>query len=75
MITLLIIEQCQAPPAISHANIAPAKNLHNQGSTVHYACDVGYTLQGKSSRVCGQQGEWVDPEPSCVCAVTLMNGK
>lgn len=69
------IEQCQGPPAISHANIAPAKNVHNQGSSVHYACDVGYRLEGTSQRRCGPNGKWAGTEPSCVCAVALMNGK
>lgn len=76
MISLLSnLEQCQAPLAISHANIAPAKHLHNQGSNVHYACEVGYTLQGNSMRTCGPQGQWIGPDPSCVCSVALMNGK
>ena len=62
-----LVEQCQAPPPVEHAYIAPSKSMHNQGSTVHYTCQVGYTLEGSDQRTCGSNGVWTDEEPSCVC--------
>ena len=64
---LLPLEQCQAPPPVRRAQIAPSKNKHSHGSTVHYTCEVGYELRGSAQRTCGTNGEWIGDEPSCGC--------
>ena len=34
-------------------------------SVVTYTCDVGYTLQGASSRTCQADGQWSGSVPQC----------
>lgn len=63
----LLPEQCEAPSTIRHANIAPSKQLHSQGGTIHYTCEVGYELNGSAERTCGANGVWIQEEPSCRC--------
>lgn len=65
--SFLSLEQCQAPPPVPRAQIAPSKNQYNQGSTVHYTCEPGYELRGNAQRTCGTGGEWIGDEPSCGC--------
>ena len=36
------------------------------GSTANYVCDIGFELIGVLKRVCLQDGQWSDDEPSCI---------
>lgn len=37
----------------------------NEGSMASYACDIGYQLNGKEVLVCGTNGVWSSPPPTC----------
>ena len=34
-------------------------------STANYTCDLGYSLNGNSTRTCEGSGEWSGNQPSC----------
>ena len=34
-------------------------------STANYTCDLGYSLNGNSTRTCEVSGEWSGDQPSC----------
>ena len=34
-------------------------------STANYTCDLGYSLNGNSSRTCEANGNWSGDQPSC----------
>ena len=34
-------------------------------STANYTCDLGYNLNGNSTRTCEASGEWSGDPPSC----------
>ena len=34
-------------------------------STANYTCDLGYNLNGNSTRTCEANGEWSENLPSC----------
>ena len=35
------------------------------GSVANYSCNVGYTLNGTSTRTCEADGEWSGDPPTC----------
>ena len=39
---------------------------------VNYACNVGYAIQGLTSRTCQSNGQWNGSMPQCICK--LANG-
>ena len=40
-------------------------------SVVTYTCDVGYTLQGTSNRICQSNGQWSESVPQCNCEFSV----
>ena len=35
------------------------------GDTVNYTCNIGYILQGNSTRECNASGAWTNTDPTC----------
>jgi len=40
-------------------------NATTFGSMATYSCDLGYTLDGNTSRTCQSNGQWSGSQPSC----------
>ncbi|KAK3545348.1 hypothetical protein QTP70_004069 [Hemibagrus guttatus] len=54
---------CGRPPIIQNGRVI-GTNYGYHGK-VKYECNVGYTLAGKPTLVCGGDGLWDDPPPRC----------
>eukprot|EP00117_Sycon_ciliatum_P036248 scpid11835/ scgid3889/ Sushi, von Willebrand factor type A, EGF and pentraxin domain-containing protein 1 len=54
---------CDSPETPKNGDRASA-NLTFE-SLVTYSCNSGFSLNGGSSRVCGANGKWTTPAPSC----------
>ncbi|KAM9194369.1 sushi domain-containing protein 2 isoform 2-T2 [Dugong dugon] len=58
-------------PVVSCGWVAPPANGHKEGtmylvgSTVHFSCDHGYSLDGAEASTCQADGTWSIPTPRC----------
>ena len=57
-------ETCPLLEAPAHGTIAAPQT--EIGSTVTYACEAGYSLDGASARTCLEDGTWSGRPPQCV---------
>ena len=55
---------CGEPESIDHGQFTGSSFTYGQSIT--YTCDTGYVLTGLSERVCGVDGDWINPLPSCL---------
>ena len=55
------------PNLVDPANGMVSVTGNLPGDTATYTCDSGYTLEGESPRVCGNDGEWSGMAPTCIC--------
>ncbi|XP_052791742.1 sushi, von Willebrand factor type A, EGF and pentraxin domain-containing protein 1-like [Mya arenaria] len=59
---------CTTPAALENGAVNAA------GQTITYTCDVGYTMTGNDSGICGSDGSgWSVVTPSCVQCTPLTN--
>ena len=42
-------------------------------NTATYSCNVGYTLSGSATRVCGSNGMWTPDTPACLCTSVIIS--
>ena len=51
----------------SHGNVRERELLTTYGQTVHYDCDENYILEGSSSAMCQESGDWAynSGQPYC----------
>ena len=54
---------CPVPDPIPNASVRV--DTVTYGSTVRYQCDMGFRLQGPSTRLCNHLKRWSDREPVC----------
>ncbi|KAG7158260.1 Sushi, von Willebrand factor type A, EGF and pentraxin domain-containing protein 1-like 3 [Homarus americanus] len=54
---------CPIPINIRHGIIIGGDYSYN--ATIHYECNEGHELVGKSNRTCQENKEWTDTEPFC----------
>ena len=52
-------------PLPTHATVNSDKDVAFRGSVI-YGCEAGYRLEGTARRVCGTEGQWDTPAPTCV---------
>ena len=52
-------------PLPAHATVNSDKDVAFRGSVL-YGCEAGYRLEGTARRVCGTEGQWDTPAPTCV---------
>ena len=38
---------------------------YNEGSSVNFTCDIGYTLMGEQEITCNANGTWTSATPTC----------
>lgn len=56
---------CAAPPRVD--NSLPMSDIVSfAGTSITYACQAGYDLQGEATIACGNDGEWEGVAPTCV---------
>ena len=69
---LCSLSGCETPPPVDNSSpIPPATNVI--GSTMRYACAVGYEPTATAEVYCMENGEWSVPNFHCV--VGMMNIK
>lgn len=61
--TILVID-CGALPNITFGSVDVSPNTL-ENATAEYDCNIGYDLQGSSTRVCLNTGNWSLSQPSC----------
>ena len=54
---------CPILPAPTNGMVDEPRNTF--GSNATYTCDTGYTLNGDTTRTCGNDGSWSGSEPTC----------
>ncbi|XP_077948965.1 complement decay-accelerating factor, GPI-anchored isoform X11 [Gasterosteus aculeatus] len=60
------IVSCDAPPEVPDGRISrDSQDEPKYGEVIEYVCKQGYTLIGNSSIMCGEDGEYDSPAPSC----------
>ncbi|XP_064386426.1 latrophilin-like protein LAT-2 isoform X1 [Halichondria panicea] len=57
------IVTCSILPAPTNGMVDEPRNTF--GSNATYTCDTGYTLNGDTTRTCGNDGSWSGSEPTC----------
>uniref|UniRef100_A0AAQ4S8U7 Sushi domain-containing protein n=1 Tax=Gasterosteus aculeatus aculeatus TaxID=481459 RepID=A0AAQ4S8U7_GASAC len=60
------IVSCDAPPEVLDGRISwDSQDEPKYGEVIEYVCKQGFTLIGNSSIMCGEDGEYDSPAPSC----------
>ncbi|XP_069194508.1 P-selectin isoform X2 [Procambarus clarkii] len=57
---------CGAPADIEHGSLVLVDNRTTYGAKVVYECEKNYTIDGKNSALCSENGTWMPASPSCL---------
>ena len=57
------LADCGEPESPENGMISFVRTV--EGSVANYTCDEGYTLDGVTQRVCGEDGQWTGDVPLC----------
>ncbi|CAH3037439.1 unnamed protein product, partial [Pocillopora meandrina] len=57
---------CGNPDTPANVKQVSITNGFNYGSSVEFACEVNYTLEGSKIITCGETKEWSSSAPSCL---------
>lgn len=57
---------CEIPGEVTHGkNSWESQNYPKYGEIIHYVCNDGYTLTGKDTIMCSEDGEYDSQPPEC----------
>ena len=70
---LYVVTMCYIQRELENG-VVTVNGIH-QGSTVHYACNDGYTLIGPATRECLITGEFSEHTPVCIANNATSNSK
>ena len=57
---------CGNPNTTANVKQVSITNGFNYGSSVKFACEANYTLEGSKIITCGETKEWSSSAPSCL---------
>ena len=58
-------EEVACPQLVAPVNGDVTTGSLSVNSIATYSCDEGYFINGPTTRTCGEDGAWIEPEPSC----------
>jgi len=65
-IVSLFVSDCGVFPTSDNVYVSTTYTIFN--TTVHFMCNVGYTLHGYPSMRCNENGRWTNTPPVCTIA-------
>ncbi|XP_030623862.1 C4b-binding protein alpha chain isoform X2 [Chanos chanos] len=61
------VVKCEAPPAVVDGNLVdPPQEVYEYGQAVTYTCNDGYTLYGRATIACSENGKFQPDPPQCL---------